>query len=384
MKKIAVLYGTRPEFVKLAPILDAVSKHDKFELISISTGQHAEMLTQMEDQFQIFPKVSLNIFKPGQTLSEIVEKTLAGLEVFFEANKPDLFIVQGDTTSAMAGALAAFYRGIPVVHVEAGLRSFDLANPFPEEANRKVISQLASLHLAPTPLAGQNLKAEGINPSSIYVTGNTVIDALAMSSKWDVSFTDARVRQVLSDSSPFILITTHRRENIGEGMASICEAISRLAEAFPNFNFLFPMHKNPAVRAAMASLNDHKNVILCEPLSYAEFVKAMSSAFMVVTDSGGVQEEAPAFKVPVLVLRDTTERPEAIDAGVARLIGTNSETIISQVTNLINNSSEYIQMASGASPYGDGHAAKRTVNIIDNYFGGDQKIEEFNPAKANW
>ena len=306
------------------------------------------------------------------------------MEVFFEANKPDLFIVQGDTTSAMAGALAAFYRGIPVAHIEAGLRSFDLANPFPEEANRKVISQLAALHLAPTPLAGQNLKAEGINPPSIYVTGNTVMDALAMSSKWDVSFSDDRVRQVLSDSSPFILITTHRRENIGEGMASICEAISRLAEAFPNFNFLFPMHKNPAVRAAMASLNAHKNVILCEPLSYAEFVKAMSSAFMVVTDSGGVQEEAPAFKVPVLVLRDTTERPEAIDAGVARLIGTNTETIIYQVTNLIKNSNEYIQMASGASPYGDGDAAKRTVNIIDNYFGGDQKIEEFNPAKAGW
>jgi UDP-N-acetylglucosamine 2-epimerase (non-hydrolysing) len=380
LKKIAVLYGTRPEFVKVAPILELLSKSEKFELISISTGQHAEMLTQMEDQFQIYPSVTLNIFKPGQTLSEIVQKTLAGLEQFFESNMPDLFVVQGDTTSAMTGALAAFYKGIPVAHVEAGLRSFDLANPFPEEANRKVISQLSTIHLAPTPLAAQNLQAEGIKTETITVTGNTVIDSLAMSTNWNVTFSDNRVSQILTASNPYILITTHRRENIGAGMSSICDAIFKLAEANANINFLFPMHKNPAVRDAMSRLNENKNVVLCEPLSYAEFVKAMSSAFLAVTDSGGVQEEAPAFKVPVLVLRDTTERPEAIDAGVARLIGTNTERIISEVTNLINDSTEYLKMASGASPYGDGEAAKRILGVIENFFGGNERIEPFNPA----
>jgi UDP-N-acetylglucosamine 2-epimerase (non-hydrolysing) len=380
LKKIAILYGTRPEFVKVAPIIDRLSRSSTFEVVPISTGQHLEMLNQMEDQFQIFPAVDLKIFKPGQTLSQIVEKTLFGLGAYFNDNKPDLFIVQGDTTSAMAGAIAAFYNGIPVAHVEAGLRSFDLANPFPEEANRKIISQISSLHLAPTPLARENLLAEGISADEISVTGNTVIDALGMSLTWDVAISDERVKNVLDQKRKYILVTTHRRENLGSGMASICEAILQLSKTHPDIDFVFPMHKNPAVRNAMAALQIEKNVILCEPLSYSEFVKVMSCAFLVLTDSGGVQEEAPAFKIPVLVLRETTERPEAVEAGVAKLVGTHSWSIVKEVTRLLENPDQYSEMAAGANPYGDGEASRRIELVIENYFGHAKPIDEFIPG----
>lgn len=377
MKKIAVLYGTRPEFVKVAPLIEILSNSGDYEVVSISTGQHAEMLVQMEQQFGLFPDVELQIFRPGQTLSEIVEKTLAGLDIYFKSGQPDLFVVQGDTTSAMTGALAAFYQQIPVAHVEAGLRSFDLSNPFPEEANRKIISQIASIHLAPTPLARLNLEAEGVQRHSITVTGNTVIDALEMSAKWSVAITNNRVRELVEKQNDYILITTHRRENLGSGMDSICAAIDVLASANPEVHFVFPMHKNPAVRQAMAILVRHENVVLCEPLSYSEFVRVMSLSKMVVTDSGGVQEEAPAFRKPVLVLRETTERPEAVNAGVAKLIGTNTERIIEEVTALLSDKEEYSRMAAGANPYGDGSAAKRIKAVIDNYFGAKELIQEF-------
>ncbi len=373
MKKVAILYGTRPEFVKIAAIVLEIQKQVNLEGILVSTGQHREMLTQMEVQFGITPDYNLEIFKPGQSLNEIVARVVTSLDKLFHEIKPDLLIVQGDTSSALAGALAAFHAGIPIAHVEAGLRSFDMANPYPEEGNRKLISQIASLHFAPTEGAFRNLKSEGVLEESISVTGNTVIDALHMSAKWSVIHEEPRIQALVDSGKKFVLVTSHRRENLEHGIYEIRDGIRELSNKYPEIGFVFPMHKNPAIRNPLKTLEGLQNVILCEPLPYSEFVNLMKKAHLILTDSGGVQEEAPTFGVPVLVMRETTERPEAIEAGVAALVGATSKKIVSKTVELIDSDELYSSMSFSANPYGDGLASARIVAKIETFLSARAK-----------
>lgn len=378
MPVIMPIYGTRPEAIKMAPIVAAIQASETLDCFVTVTGQHRSMLDQVNSLFDIVPDHDLNIFSPGQTLNGILTKTIDGLDKLFSVNKPDAVIVQGDTTTSTAGAIAAFYHGIPVVHVEAGLRSGDLFSPFPEEANRKMTSQIASLHLAPTSTSRANLLAENINPEIVAVTGNSVIDALFMTVDKQVPFTDPRLEELARTGGRVLLSTTHRRENQGEAMRGIGRALARIAEAEPDLTIVVPLHKNPVVRSAVAPYIEGKpNILVTEPLAYGEFTRMLSISHLVLTDSGGVQEEAPSLGKPVLVMRENTERPEAVVAGTVKLIGTDEELIVSEVGRLLNDDSYFNSMANAVNPYGDGKAAMRTVAAIEDMLGLGARVADF-------
>ena len=378
MKRIMPIYGTRPEAIKMAPIVKALQSSEHFNCEVTVTGQHREMLDQVNELFGIEPGHDLNIIQPRQTLNGVLTRTVNGLDELFTAQKPDAVIVQGDTTTTTAGAMAAFYSGIPVIHAEAGLRSFDLFSPFPEEANRKMTSQITSLHLAPTSQSKANLLRESLPEQDIVVTGNTVIDALLEVAQKQVPFSDPQLEEAAASGREVLLVTTHRRENQGAAMEGVGRALARLADAYPQKLIVLPAHRNPVVREAiLPALAGHSNVIVTEPLPYGEFTRLMNLATVVLTDSGGVQEEAPSLGKPVLVMRENTERPEAVDAGTVRLIGTDEKRVVQEVCNLFDSVESYRAMANAVNPYGDGQAAARTVAAVAEMFGVGTRLNDF-------
>ena len=364
MKKILLVIGTRPEAIKMAPVIHALKKEAWANVRVLATAQHRHMLDQVNEFFGIVPDIDLNIMRPNQALTTLTARLLLELDEVLKAESPDAVLVQGDTTTVMAVAMACFYCRIPIGHVEAGLRTWDMSNPFPEEANRVIAGKLARWHFAPTVGSRQNLIKEGVPAADIIVTGNTVIDALLMSANQDVGLSVP-----LDSSRRVVLVTSHRRENFGEPFRNICRALRTLAENNPEVEFLYPVHPNPNIKdVAYEFLGGVRNFILCEPLDYLPFIAAMKRAYIILTDSGGVQEEAPALGKPVLVLRDETERPEAVEQGVVKLVGANYERIIEETQRLLDDESAYKSMARGVSPYGDGHAAERIVKTLREYF----------------
>ena len=376
MKKIMFVFGTRPEAIKMAPLVKAMEQAEDLEPLVVVTAQHREMLDQVLELFDVHPSYDLNLMKPQQTLTDITAGVLRGIERIVIKEKPDIVLVHGDTTTTFAGALASFYQQVPVGHVEAGLRSGNMYSPFPEEANRKLTGAMAPVHFAPTPQARANLLHEGVNPDAIYTTGNTVIDALMMTVKQDYVFDD-ELSRMLAAPGRKVLLTTHRRENLGQPMVQIFRAIRQLHERFTDVNFYFPMHKNPRVRAlAKEALEELERVHLFEPLDYAPFANLVGRMDLVLTDSGGLQEEAPALGKPVLVLRDTTERPEAVDAGTVKLVGSDTQLIVDTVSTLFTDADAYAEMEHAVNPYGDGHACARIIAALRYYFGLDAQRPE--------
>lgn len=382
MKRIMLVFGTRPEAIKMAPLVKEFQKNTKdFRTIVCVTGQHREMLDQVLSIFEIKPDYDLNIMKQGQDLYDVTARVLTGMrDVLKEAN-PDIVLVHGDTTTSTAAALAAFYQQIPVGHVEAGLRTHNIYSPWPEEMNRQLTGRIATYHFAPTPLSKQNLLMENVAEDRITVTGNTVIDALYMvvdkikqdkeldamleRSLRDAGYDVAR----LKDGKALVLITGHRRENFGDGFISMCRAIKALTEKYPDVDFVYPMHLNPNVRRPIhevfgEDLSGLTNMFFIEPLEYLSFVYLMEKSTLVLTDSGGIQEEAPGLGKPVLVMRDTTERPEALEAGTVKLVGTDYGRIVSEVSALLDDSAYYDRMSKAVNPYGDGLACKRIVDVL--------------------
>lgn len=375
---IMPIYGTRPEAIKMAPIVTALQNSDQFECVVTVTGQHREMLDQVNAIFGITPDHDLNIIQPRQTLNGVLTRTVEGLDRIFEDTPPDAVVVQGDTTTSTAAAIAAFYRGIPVIHAEAGLRSFNLFSPFPEEANRKITSQITSLHLAPTTTSKENLLREAITEEDIVVTGNTVIDALLHTVEQQLPFTDPQLEKIASSGKRVLLVTTHRRENQGEAMRGVGRALARIADAEPELTIVLPAHRNPVVReAVLPAIEGKPNVVVTEPLAYGEFTRMLSVAHVVLTDSGGVQEEAPSLGKPVLVMRENTERPEAVTAGTVKLIGTDEERIVTEVDRLLNDADAYQAMANAVNPYGDGKAAERSLAAIEQMFDVGRRVADF-------
>ncbi len=371
-RKILSLIGTRPEAVKMAPVLLELARHrDRIESVLVSTAQHREMLDQILSVFGIVPDVDLNIMRPNQTLFDITHRTLEGAKDLLEQLSPDLLLVQGDTTAVFAASLAAFYLKIPVGHVEAGLRSYDLANPYPEEMNRRFASMVTTLHFAPTPRARQNLLREGVASKRIFVTGNPVVDALqAALPKLRAGSLDGIPQAVFSDGR-MILVTAHRRENHGSPLESICLAIRELLRLYPDVRCVYPVHLNPQVQQTVYRLlGGVERVHLIPPLDYWSFIQLLARSSLVLTDSGGVQEEAPSLGKPVLVLRKVTERPEAAEAGLAKVIGTDTQTIVAETSALLCDADLYTRMAQKENPYGDGKAAQRIVNAILGYVAG--------------
>ncbi len=361
---IMTVFGTRPEAIKMAPVVKELQKHPEVMTKICITAQHREMLDQVMALFGLVADYDLDIMAKGQTLYDITERVLHGLREVFEKEKPDLVLVHGDTTTTFTAALAAFYAQIPVGHVEAGLRTGNLFSPYPEEANRQLTGVLADYHFAPTETARQNLLAEHKNPDRIYVTGNTVIDALLATVKDNYSFADKEI-EALEAHKRIILVTTHRRENLGGPMHHVYRALRRLVDTVPDTEIVFPVHLNPLVREAVAEeLEGHPSVHLVEPMEYEEFTNLMARSAIVLTDSGGIQEEAPSLGKPVLVLRDTTERPEAVAAGTVKLVGTDEETVYRVAYELLTDEAAYQKMAEAVNPYGDGLAAKRIVERI--------------------
>ena len=369
MKKIMFVFGTRPEAIKMAPLVKAMEQAEDLEPLVVVTAQHREMLDQVLALFDVTPSYDLNLMKQNQTLMDITVGVLRGIERIVIKEKPDLVLVHGDTTTTFAGALASFYQQVPVGHVEAGLRSGNMYSPFPEEANRKLTGQLATVHFAPTPQARENLLHEGVDESAIFTTGNTVIDALMLTVAKPFDFAP-ELADMLDVPGRKVLLTTHRRENLGQPMVQIFRAIRALHERFADVHFYFPMHKNPRVRAlAKEALEELERVHLFEPLDYAPFANLMERMDLILTDSGGMQEEAPALGKPVLVLRDTTERPEAVDAGTVRLVGSDTQLIVDTVTELFTNDAAYAEMKHAVNPYGDGQACARIIEAIRYHFG---------------
>lgn len=381
MKRIMTIYGTRPEAIKMAPLVKALEASDTLEPIVAVTGQHREMLDQVNSLFSISPAHDLDLMRPGASLTEITTNTLTATSQLIEETMPDAVVVQGDTTSAFTGALAALYHKVPVVHLEAGLRTGNIYSPFPEEVNRRLTAPITSLHLAPTSTSRANLEREGIDPETITVTGNTVIDALLTSTTVAPTFEDPRVPELLSAGDPILLVTTHRRESWGAPMEATMAAVREVAERHPEIRVLLPMHRNPLVRDVVeGALGGLDNVLLTAPLSYHEFAHALKAAKVVLTDSGGVQEEAPSLGKPVLVMRDTTERPEAVDAGTVRLVGTDREAVRDATLELLEDEAAWTTMSNAVNPYGDGKAAARSVAAIEQLFGLGQRLPEFSPA----
>lgn len=368
--KVLTVFGTRPEAIKMAPLVKALADHDGIEARVCVTAQHRQMLDQVLELFEIVPDHDLDIMKPGQTLPGITSEILTRIEPVLTEFRPDIVLVHGDTSTTFATTLAAYYQQIPVGHVEAGLRTGDLYSPWPEEANRKLTGALAKLHFAPTDQSHANLLREGVNANAIYVTGNTVIDALLWVRRRleaDNALADSLAGrfQFLRTNARLILITGHRRENFGNGFERICAAIRELAARYPDADFLYPVHLNPNVREPVHRiLRDQPNVHLIEPQDYLPFVYLMGRSHLILTDSGGIQEEAPSLGKPVLVMRDTTERPEAVAAGTVRLVGTHQDVITEAVSALMDDANEYDRMSFAHNPYGDGKACERIVQAI--------------------
>jgi len=362
----------------MAPLVLALRDSPVLDCTVVVTGQHRQMLDQVNSVFGIVPDIDLNIFEHGLGLSAVIEKTLSRLTPVLEDQAPDAIVVQGDTTSALAAGLAAFNLHIPVVHLEAGLRTASIASPFPEEGNRRLLSQITSLHLAPTAQARTNLLASGVDDGSIVVTGNTVIDALLAAASHDLTFLDPALRDHAALTGDVILVTSHRRESWGEPMRRTASALAKLAHDRPHITFVFPLHANPRVRETFEPvLRPLPNVILTEPLAYPDLVMLLKVAKLVVTDSGGIQEEAPALGKPVVVLRDDTERPEAIEAGTAVLVGTDPVRIVTVVDRLLDDAAAYDTMARAQNPFGDGQAAERSVAAIAAFFGVGERLPDF-------
>ncbi len=381
MKKIMLVFGTRPEAIKMCPLIKEFQKHtDEFETIVCVTGQHREMLDQVLKIFEVTPRFDLNIMKQGQDLTDVTVRVLTGMRDVLKEVQPDIVLVHGDTTTSTAAALAAFYSQIPVGHVEAGLRTHNIYSPWPEEMNRQITGRIATYNFSPTPLSESNLNKEAVS-GKIYVTGNTVIDALYMITdkmKQNATLGD-KCKQILlcagydierlSNDRKLVLITGHRRENFGDGFIHICTAIKDLSRKYPEVDFVYPMHLNPNVRKPIheifgENIEDLGNMFFIEPLQYLEFVYLMEKSTIVLTDSGGIQEEAPGLGKPVLVMRDTTERPEALDAGTVKLVGTNYEAILKSVSELLDSSVAYEKMSKAVNPYGDGLACSRIVEVL--------------------
>ena len=375
MKKILIVFGTRPEAIKMAPLVLAFQKYSKdIEAKVCVTAQHREMLDQVLEIFDIKPNYDLNIMKQGQDLYDVTSRILLGMKEVLTEYKPDVVLVHGDTATTLATALSAFYQKISVGHVEAGLRTGDIYSPWPEEANRKLTGVLTRYHFAPTQTSQANLTAEGIELSNIYVTGNTVIDALLWvldkientgSLKKELSQKIMNQFPAFESSNKFVLITGHRRENFGQGFLDMCNGIKILAQTHPDVDFVYPVHLNPNVqKPVLELLSGIDNVYLVDPLDYEPFVYLMSKSYLILTDSGGIQEEAPSLGKPVLVMRDTTERPEALDAGTVKLVGTNTDNIINEVNKLLNDKSEYERMSKSHNPYGDGKACEKIIKTL--------------------
>ncbi|MGL4875755.1 MAG: non-hydrolyzing UDP-N-acetylglucosamine 2-epimerase [Clostridium sp.] len=364
--KVLSVFGTRPEAIKMAPLVKALEKDERFESIVCVTAQHREMLDSVLEIFKIKPNYDLDIMKHGQTIIDISNKVLKGVDGVIKECTPDIVLVHGDTSTTLNGALAAFYNKVPIGHVEAGLRSNDMYSPFPEELNRKLTGSIASVHFAPTESNVENLKNEGIE-QGIYKTGNTVIDALLSVVNKEYKFTEKKLNDLDYEKNKFILLTTHRRENWGKPMENIFEAVVNIIKENKEVQFIFPMHKNPTIRELAKKYFGEWNerIHLIEPLEYVDFTNLMAKMYLIMTDSGGIQEEAPALGKPVLVLRTETERPEAVEAGTVKLCGIDKKEIFVIAKELIKNEEEYLKMSKAINPYGDGKACKRIINIVE-------------------
>lgn len=380
MQTILVVFGTRPEAIKMAPLVKKLQLQSEFRTVVCVTGQHREMLQQVLQLFDIVPDYNLDIMKPNQDLFDITSRILLGMRDVLTEVKPDIVLVHGDTTTSIAAALAAFYKQIPVGHVEAGLRTNNIYSPWPEEINRQLTGRIATWDFAPTPLAKENLFKENVNPEHIVVTGNTVIDALQMVTKRlredeklqtevcaEILQNGYNTQRLQTEGRRMVLITGHRRENFGEGFLNICHAIKNVSLRYPDVDFVYPMHLNPNVRKPVLDIlanAENGNIFLIEPLQYLPFVYMMQQSYLILTDSGGVQEEAPGLGKPVLVMRDTTERPEALEAGTVKLVGTNQQVIENSLIELFENKEVYKTMSEAVNPYGDGKACERIINKL--------------------
>lgn len=379
MKKIKVMliFGTRPEAVKMAPLAIELKNNSNFDVQICVTAQHRQMLDQVLSIFGIKPDFDLDIMKPSQSLSYITTGVLNGLDDVLKNAKPNLVLVHGDTTTTFAAALASFYAHIPVGHVEAGLRTYDIYSPYPEEMNRRLTSQLASIHFAPTKSNKENLSRENIC-ENVFITGNTVIDAIKFTVRDNYRFNSRSLEAINNFKGRIILVTAHRRENLGKPLENICTAIKRLALAFPDVKIIYPVHLNPQVQnTARSVLGNVSNVLLCEPLDVDDMHNLIARSFMVMTDSGGLQEEAPALGKPVLVMRTETERPEAVNAGTVKIAGVDENGIFDKAYELLNDTNTYFKMSHAVNPYGDGNASKRIAEAILYYFGISEKPQDF-------
>ena len=378
--KVMTVFGTRPEAIKMAPVVLELAKHpDKIVPVVTVTAQHREMLDQVLKLFDIKPDHDLDIMAAGQTLFDITSRAMMGLDKVLQEEKPDIVLVHGDTTTTFAGALASYYHQISVGHVEAGLRTYNKYSPFPEEMNRKLTGSIADLHFAPTATSQHNLLSEAVDAEKIFVTGNTVIDALHKTVDDDFQFEDEMLQRIDFKNKRIVLVTTHRRENLGEPMRHVYQALRRLIDEFEDVEIVFPVHKNPKVREVVnQELGGLAKVHLVDPLDYEPFANLMHRSHLILTDSGGVQEEAPALGKPVLVLRDTTERPEAVEAGTVKLIGTDKDVVYREAKELLTNQEEYSRMSEACNPYGDGKASQRIIQAILYHYGlADEKPEPF-------
>ena len=371
--KVLTIFGTRPEAIKMAPLVKSLAKQETIESKLCVTGQHREMLDQVLELFELVPDYDLNIMKSGQSLSDIASRIMNEIQPVFDDFNPDLILVHGDTSTTFFAALSGYYHQAKIGHIEAGLRTGDIYSPWPEEANRKLVSCITNFHFAPTPQARLNLLKEGVNDENIFVTGNTVIDALLyikdlINSEIELEEKMGVMFPMLSESRKMVLITGHRRENFGGGFERICSSILQVATLHPSVDFVYPVHLNPKVREPVNKiLSSHSNIHLIEPQGYIEFVYLMTKSDIILTDSGGIQEEAPSLGKPVLVMRDTTERPEGIDAGTSKLVGADTNLIVSSVEMILNNKEEYDKMAKSINPYGDGHASEKILAYFLDY-----------------
>ncbi len=383
--KVMAVFGTRPEAIKMAPVVFQLQNNQNhFESILVATAQHREILDQALSLFNIKPDIDLNLMNSRQGLPALTSRVLESMETTLNNVKPDIVLVQGDTTTVFATALAAFYQKIPVAHVEAGLRSHNIYSPFPEEVSRRLTTVMTNIHFAPTPGARQELLKEGVAADRIVVTGNTVVDALVHISKQDFNFDNTSLKNIDFDRHRLILVTSHRRESWGTELQNICEAIKEIVKLYPDVIVVYPVHPNPAVRDTVNKiLPGHDRIHLVEPLDYMTFVNLMKKAYLLLTDSGGLQEEAPTLKKPLLLLRETTERPEAFEAGLCKIIGTSRNRIVEETSLLLNNQEGYQAMIKADNPYGDGRAAERIVQTLINWNAGKsillEAVEEFNP-----
>lgn len=362
MIKVISIFGTRPEAIKMAPLVKELEKRKEIESIVVVTAQHRQMLDSVLDTFKIKPNYDLNIMKQGQTLGEITTRALTGLEEVIQKEKPDIVLVHGDTTTTFAGALAAFYNGVSIGHVEAGLRTYDKYSPYPEEMNRQMVDCMTDMYFAPTLMSKENLLKEGKDERKIYVTGNTAIDAMSTTIKNNYTHPEL---EWIKQNEKMILLTAHRRENLGEPMRNIFKAVKRITDEFSDVKVIYPIHLNPKVREIANEIFDGDDKVhLIEPLEVFDFHNFQNKSYLILTDSGGIQEEAPSLGKPVLVLRDTTERPEGIKAGTLKLVGTDEETIYNETKKLLTNQKEYEKMSRASNPYGDGHASEKIVDAI--------------------